>query len=208
VQLLHRGAICFFTILTLFCLLNRGAVLGRRALSLSNTFLGATGPSILLQMLISIRGTIDGLILVGLGEGLLNGLLDYAFRLPHAALFAISTAAAAMIPFCAYPVITLAAIVILGHGIFAAAALLGLGCLVVFLGDHFVRPQMIGGATNMPFLMVLFGILGGLESWGLIGLFIGPALMAVVALIWSNVGKPWQALAKPEHYAAHCCSAE
>jgi predicted PurR-regulated permease PerM len=47
-----------------------------------------------------------------------------------------------------------------------------------------VRPVLIGGATRLPFLWVLLGILGGVETWGLLGLFLGPALMAALMLLW------------------------
>jgi len=49
--------------------------------------------------------------------------------------------------------------------------------VVVFAAEHFVRPLLIGNSTRLPFLLVLFGILGGAETFGLLGLFIGPALM-------------------------------
>ena len=44
--------------------------------------------------------------------------------------------------------------------------------------------QSIGGATRLPFVWVLLGILGGIETVGLIGLVLGPALMAAVLLLW------------------------
>ncbi|NWO96292.1 AI-2E family transporter, partial [Escherichia coli] len=47
-----------------------------------------------------------------------------------------------------------------------------------------IRPAMIGGATQLPFLWVLIGILGGVETLGLLGLFIGPAVMAVLVMLW------------------------
>ena len=45
-------------------------------------------------------------------------------------------------------------------------------------------PVLIGGATRLPFLLVLLGILGGVETWGLLGLFLGPAIMAALTLLW------------------------
>jgi predicted PurR-regulated permease PerM len=57
---------------------------------------------------------------------------------------------------------------------------------MAFATDHFVRPVLIGGATKLPFLWVLLGILGGLEVWGLLGLFLGPAIMAALMLLWRD----------------------
>ncbi len=55
---------------------------------------------------------------------------------------------------------------------------------VTFTADHFVRPVLIGGATKLPFIWVLLGILGGVEAWGLLGLFLGPAIMAALIMMW------------------------
>ena len=62
--------------------------------------------------------------------------------------------------------------------------MLGFGVVVVFVADHFVRPVLIGGAVRLPFLWVLLGILGGLETFGILGLFLGPAVMAALISLW------------------------
>jgi len=56
--------------------------------------------------------------------------------------------------------------------------------VVVFVADHFIRPVLIGGAIRLPFLWVLLGILGGLETFGILGLFLGPAIMAALISLW------------------------
>ena len=56
--------------------------------------------------------------------------------------------------------------------------------VVSFVADHFIRPMLIGGTTRLPFIWVLLGILGGIGVWGLLGLFVGPALMAALILLW------------------------
>jgi predicted PurR-regulated permease PerM len=61
------------------------------------------------------------------------------------------------------------------------------GFLIVFVTDHVVRPAVIGGAARIPFLLVLLGILGGLSSLGMVGLFVGPALMAVFVAVWRDL---------------------
>jgi predicted PurR-regulated permease PerM len=54
------------------------------------------------------------------------------------------------------------------------------GLALVSSIDNVLRPILIsGGPANVPFLLVLFGVLGGLISFGLLGLFIGPVLLAV-----------------------------
>jgi predicted PurR-regulated permease PerM len=58
------------------------------------------------------------------------------------------------------------------------------GALVVSWVDNLVRPLVISSATRMPFLLVLFGVLGGVAAFGLIGLFIGPVVLAVLTAVW------------------------
>ena len=71
-----------------------------------------------------------------------------------------------------------------GGNILAACIVSVFGGGVIFLADHFVRPIFIGEATRLPFPLVLLGILGGIEAWGLIGLVLGPAIIAVLMLLW------------------------
>ena len=54
------------------------------------------------------------------------------------------------------------------------------------MADHFVKPVLIGGAIELPFLAVLFGILGGVETMGVLGLFIGPIVMVLFVTLWQE----------------------
>ena len=51
--------------------------------------------------------------------------------------------------------------------------------LVVSSVDNVLRPLIISGQARIPFLMVFFGVIGGLASFGVIGLFVGPVLLSV-----------------------------
>jgi predicted PurR-regulated permease PerM len=92
-----------------------------------------------------------------------------------------------MLPFCAPLVFCGAALWLFVHGAtVSAVGVAAFGFVVVFVAEHFVRPVLIGGSTRLPFLLVLFGILGGAETFGLIGLFVGPALMTVLTMLWAE----------------------
>lgn len=182
----HQATLILFTIVTLFFLLKDGSKLAARGQELSMQLIGPTGEEIFEQITNSIRGTISGLVLVGLGEGIAIGIAYVIFDLAYAPLLTIITSVAAMLPFGAVIVVVIAGLIALEHSRIAALCIIAYGCTVIFIADHFVRPKLIGGATKIPFLLVLIGILGGLESWGLIGLFVGPALMAVVTMLWQR----------------------
>ena len=49
-----------------------------------------------------------------------------------------------------------------------------------------VQPALIGDTVRLPFLWAFVATFGGLETFGLVGLFVGPALMAVLLLVWEE----------------------
>jgi predicted PurR-regulated permease PerM len=53
------------------------------------------------------------------------------------------------------------------------------GSVVVGLADNVVKPLLIGKGADLPFLMVMLGVLGGAMSFGLLGVFLGPTFLAV-----------------------------
>ncbi|MBM3562674.1 MAG: AI-2E family transporter [Alphaproteobacteria bacterium] len=190
-NVLHRAVIFGVCLLTLFFLFRHGESISTQCRAASRTLFGDRGERIALQMVASVHGTVAGLVLVGIGEGLLMGVVYFLTHLPHPVLFAMATAVAAMIPFAAGIAIGVAALILLGGGGIAPAIIVALaGAVVIFVADHFVRPRLIGGVTKLPFLWVLLGIFGGVERFQLLGLFLGPAIMAAVMLLWRELAAP------------------
>jgi predicted PurR-regulated permease PerM len=186
--LLHRLVIFAFTLLTLFFMIRDRDAIVAQARAASQRLLGPQGERIGQQALLSVRGTIDGLVLVGLGEGAVMAAVYFALGVPHPILLGFATAIAAMIPFGALVMFVIAALMLLAQGATGSAiAVIVIGLGVVFVADHFLRPVLIGSATRLPFLWVLIGILGGVETMGLLGLFVGPATMAVLVMLWREM---------------------
>ncbi len=68
--------------------------------------------------------------------------------------------------------------------------------------DNVVKPWLISQGSDMPFLLILFGVLGGALTFGFIGVFLGPTLLAVgyrLVVEWHPalgvVGLPWASFA-------------
>jgi predicted PurR-regulated permease PerM len=193
-QLLHRVVDIGFTLVTLFFLFRDGEAVTGQMRRASRRAFGPSGERIIQQIAASVHGTVDGLVLVGIGEGILLGIAYWIAGVPHATLFGAVTAVAAMIPFGAPLVFGAAALLLLVQGqVISAAVLFAFGLAVGFIADHAIRPVLIGGATRLPFLWVLLGILGGVESFGLLGLFLGPAIMSALILLW----REWTARPEP-----------
>lgn len=184
-EAVHRLVLFGFTLLTLFFLFKEGERVSEQLRRASARAFGPAGERIGRQMIASVHGTVDGLVLVGLGEGFLMGIVYLFTGVPHPTLFGLFTAIAAMVPFGAPVVFGIAALIVLTQGSVVSAILIAVfGFIVTFVADHFVRPSLIGKTTRLPFLWVLLGILGGVETWGLLGLFLGPAIMAALMLLW------------------------
>ena len=191
-EAIRLAVVIVLALVSYFFLLKEQATIVAQLRAAGDRMLGPTGEGVARQVVLSVRGTINGLVFVGIGEGALMTAVYLMASAPHPVLLGVITAVAAMIPFGAILVFVIAALLILGQGsAVAASAVLVIGLLVVGIADHFIRPALIGGATRLPFLLVLFGILGGIETLGLLGLFVGPGVMAALVLLWREyVGGP------------------
>lgn len=185
-ELLHRLFLFFIMLLALFFLLRDGAWVAARVLDTADRLLGDPGERLVSKMVEAVRGTVTGTVLVAVLEGALIGVSYIVAGVPAPFLFAFLTAAFAMLPLGAWVAFTSAALVLLmqgGSGL-AALGVFGFGAVVMFIGDHFVWPLMVGGAARLPFLFALIGIFGGLQVFGLLGLFVGPVIMAACLIVW------------------------
>lgn len=194
---LLRSSVEFaFTVVTLFFLLHEGASLGQKALYACRRLFGPQGEPVARQIVASIHGTVDGLVLVGLGTGAVIGVADAIAGAPHPVMLGFATAIGAVVPMGATVMLAVAAALVLAAGkTVAAGVLFAVGLAVIFFADHAIRPALIGGATRLPFIWVLLGILGGVETFGLLGLFLGPAVMAALILLWREWTKDAKTIA-------------
>ena len=100
-------------------------------------------------------------------------------------LMGLATAIGCIVPFGAFVMFSLASALLIYKGaLFGAVFIFVLGLAVLTAADNVVRPYVIGSATRLPFLFVLVGILGGVEAFGMLGLFLGPAIMAILVDLW------------------------
>ena len=67
-----------------------------------------------------------------------------------------------------------------GGAYFRAIFLVAWGVLVIGSADNVIRPLIIGGRTQIPTIFLFFSILGGLQAYGFLGIFLGPAVIAIL----------------------------
>lgn len=186
-DLAHRSLQIGFTLLTLFFFYRDADTLLKQISHVGEYCLGDRWFRYADRLPKALSATVNGTIIVGLGVGVLMGVCYALVGFPAPALVGFITSFAAMIPFVVPVVFVTVAIILFSAGSMAAAIIvLVWGTIVMFIADHFVKPVLIGGAIKMPFLAVLFGILGGVETLGLLGLFVGPVVMVLFMTLWQE----------------------
>ncbi len=184
--LLHRLFLFLITLIALFLVLRDGTWLAESALATAERLLGNPGERLVGKIADAIRASVNGTVAAAIIKGAVIGIAYILMGVPHPFLFATLTMALAMVPLGAWVALSTAALILYFHGgtLLAAAGLLGLGAAILLIGDNFVQPALIGGTARLPFLLVLIGILGGMQSFGLVGLFLGPVVMAALMTVW------------------------
>lgn len=183
----HRGVQVGFTLLTLFFFYRDGEKLITQINHVGEYCLGTRWFRYSDRLPQALRSTVNGTIVVGLGVGVLMGICYELVGFPAPTLTGFITALAAMIPFVVPIIFIIVAFILVSVGsVGSAIIVLVWGTLVMFVADHFIKPVMIGGAIKLPFLAVLFGILGGVETLGLLGLFVGPMIMVLFVTLWQE----------------------
>lgn len=131
------------------------------------------------------RAVVYGVGLTAVAQAILAGLSYFVAGAPNPMLLTIVTFVFALIPFgtpLAYGAVSLW---LFTHGqMLEAIGVMIWGVCIVSTSDNVIRPLVISGATKIPFLLIMFGVLGGISSFGLVGLFIGPVILAILLAIW------------------------
>jgi predicted PurR-regulated permease PerM len=133
----------------------------------------------------TVKAVVYGLVLAALAQGTLAGVGYWAAGLEAPVFLGALTFLVALIPFVVPFMWGGASLWLLLSGeTYAALGLFIWGVTAVSWIDNIVRPLVISGATRIPFLLVMFGVLGGLAAFGLVGLFIGPVILAILMAVW------------------------
>ncbi|WP_168397087.1 AI-2E family transporter [Acinetobacter indicus] len=131
------------------------------------------------------RAVVYGVGLTAIAQALLAGVSYFVAGVPNPMVLTIVTFLFALIPFGPPLAYGSVALWLFSQGqTIEAIGVMAWGVCVVSTADNVIRPLVISGATQIPFLLIMFGVLGGIASFGLIGLFIGPVILAVLLAIW------------------------
>ncbi|MDP2371014.1 AI-2E family transporter [Rhodoferax sp.] len=174
-----------FALFTLFFVYLHGLTLLEQARTVLRGLLGERTEGYVDAVGNTTRAVVYGIVLTALVQGAVAGLGYWVAGLPAPATLAAVTVLIALIPFGTPLVWGTAGLWLLFTGqTTAGIGLLLWGLLVVSWVDNIVRPMLLSRASNVPFILALFGVLGGLAAFGLVGLFLGPVILAVALAVW------------------------
>jgi predicted PurR-regulated permease PerM len=195
---LARNVFAFaVTMIGLFSLYVNGERLALHARRIVAAFYPTTSPHFLEEVGGVVRAVVFGLIGTAIAQGLLAGIGLAIFGVPFPVPLGVLTSILSFVPAGPVFVWAGAAVWLLMSGSTGAAVGMAIwGLVLVSSLDNVLRPLLISrsGTIRIPFLIVFFGVLGGLMAFGLLGLFLGPVVLSVAfALIAEFPGRPAEA---------------
>jgi predicted PurR-regulated permease PerM len=129
----------------------------------------------------TLSAVIHGTLTTAAAQGVLAGLGFWVAGVPFAIFLGCASAFFSLLPFGSPIVWGLVVAYLAVTGLVARAILLALwGTLVVGTVDNLIRPLIIGERAEIPTILLFFGILGGLEAYGFLGVFLAPAVIAIL----------------------------
>ncbi len=132
-----------------------------------------------------IKASVQGVILIAAIQGVLGAIAFWFLGVPGAVLWGVVMFILSMIPALGAFLVWLPAAIYLavtGHWV-QAIIMVAWGGVVIGSVDNFLRPKLVGKKTGMHDLVIFFSVLGGLQVFGILGLFVGPVVVAVALSI-------------------------
>jgi len=128
-----------------------------------------------------IYGSVYGVVVIAGIQGALGGLAFAALGLPSPLVWGVVMFFLSMIPIAGSFLVWVPAAIYLAAGGHwgKALALTVWGALVIGMIDNFLRPKLVGERTRLHELLIFFSVLGGLQIFGVLGLVLGPVIVAI-----------------------------
>ena len=194
--------IILFTILVLFFLYQEGESLAQAVRRVLRDRIGERAEGYIDVATRALRASVSSMLVVGLFDGFACSIAYALAGAQHAALWAAITGALALVPFLGYAAVAALAVQLAWRALprrrFSRWRWDVSSC---FAATRSCGPMIAHDGTNLPFVWVLMGCLGGFEVLGLVGLVVGPVLLALTRELW---GERMRALAVADAEEPSC----
>ncbi len=186
---LHIALTLLFTLVTLFVLYRDGEKVVKQIDRVGRRIVPDRWEGLSRVVPATVSSTVTGMTLIAMGEGVILGTAYWIAGVPSPVALGVITGFMALIPGGAPLSFTLISIYLAASGsVWAGVGLFLWGTIELFIVDKTIRPMLVGGPVRLPFLPTFFGLIGGVKTMGIVGLFVGPVLMALLISIW----REWQ----------------
>ncbi len=163
-----------------FFFLSGEAIIGRIRLLLVRIMNESRVEHLLGLIAATVRGVVFGILGTAAMQGVLYAVGFELARAPQALLLASFAGLVSIIPAGATVIYVPLCLYLLAKGHVLAGILLACYCFIVVGGaDSIVRPWLISRGASLPYVLTLIGVLGGAISFGALGIFLGPVLLAL-----------------------------
>jgi predicted PurR-regulated permease PerM len=182
-----------FSILIVFFLFQDGGGLGSRVLAIMGRIAGPRGQHLTRVACDTVRSVVYGILGTALVQGVATGLGVWIAGVPNVALLALLAFFSAVVPMAGPALVWLpAALWLFAQGATKWGVFLVVWGVAVNNIDNVLKPYLISQGSDLPFILIFLGVLGGAMAFGFIGVFLGPTLLAVgyrLVVEW-NAEKP------------------
>ncbi|SAL49679.1 AI-2E family transporter [Caballeronia telluris] len=193
---LGAGLLLFFAALIVAGILMAYGALGHKsAVEIAARIFGPeNGSQIAGLCTATIRAVAQGVVGIAFIQMLLIGVAFIVMGIPGAGLLALAVLLIGIMQLPATLItVPVIAFVIVTEGANVMTIIFSVYVFVAGLADNVLKPMMLGRGVAVPMPVVLIGALGGMVTGGVIGLFIGPVMLAVgYQLFWRWVRDPNQ----------------
>lgn len=191
--LLATTVAIFASLVGCFVLYRHGEVLVAQLRNILER-LGGEGIAKLIDTVhVTVRGAAYSVLATAIAQGILAAIGYYVAGAPTPLLLGVLTLIISFVPFGPpFIYVPVSAYLLLAselpwyHGVGLAIW----GTVVVSTVDNVLRPLFISQTTKLSTILVFIGVLGGVASFGLLGVFIGPALVAIAQRFWLELARP------------------
>jgi predicted PurR-regulated permease PerM len=130
----------------------------------------------------TVSAVVQGMVATAVAQGILAGVGFWVLGIPFSFFLGCASALSSFQPLGGAALVWVPCVIYLGlsDAWGRAVILLIYGSVIVSGADNVIKPLIIGGRTKLPTLFLFFGILGGLQAYGFLGLFLGPVVLATI----------------------------
>ncbi|MCF6224107.1 MAG: AI-2E family transporter [Flavobacteriaceae bacterium] len=150
------------------------------SIQFANRIKPGKGEELIKMIVNTIRSVVKGILLVAIIQAALAYLGFVVIGLPGAAIFALFVLILGIIQIPALLAMIPAIAIVFSTHDSMPAIIFTVYSLLVALSDNFLKPMLLGKGLQTPMLVILIGALGGMIAMGMLGLFIGPVILAIV----------------------------